>query len=128
MCGTLLAYELILTSFDLLPRSSAGARGVHQAIGAAFQAAEEIEKAEGKSDTTVFARRISDAITEPGGVAPADNKVKKGRDLSEVLGTFEVMYFGTVPCTEMRGQHVVLQRLGMLLVSRVHFLLAGVLP
>lgn len=98
-------------------RIKAGARGVHQAVGAAFQAAEEIEKAEGKSDTTVFARRISDAITEPGGVAPADNKVKKGRDLSEVLGTFEVMYFGTVPCTEMRGQHVVLQRLGMLLNS-----------
>lgn len=115
-----------LTSFDLLPRSSAGAQTVHKAIGAAFQAAELIEKqAEGKSDVLSFARRVSDIPdslkADPAKKPDTRNKVKKGRDLSEVLGTFEVMYFGTVPCTEMRGQHVVLQRLGMLLVSSVHF-------
>lgn len=101
-------------------RIKAGAQAVHTAIGAAFQAAELIEKqAEGKSDVTTFARRISELPDQPDPAKKPDtrNKVKKGRDLSEVLGTFEVMYFGTVPCTEMRGQHVVLQRLGMLLNS-----------
>eukprot|EP00040_Diaphanoeca_grandis_P033697 m.206812 g.206812 ORF g.206812 m.206812 type:complete len:812 (-) comp32969_c3_seq2:226-2661(-) len=39
------------------------------------------------------------------------NAVQSGRDLSEVLGTFEVMFMGTVSCTEMRGQHVIVQKL-----------------
>jgi len=35
------------------------------------------------------------------------NAVQSGRDLSEVLGTFEVMFMGTMPCAEMRGQQVI---------------------
>lgn len=110
---------------------------MHSAIGTAFNYDLELqERNVDNSERSLYARRttsltgqITDGGLKSGETISEDTEVESGRgagatagasklrDVSEVLGTYEVMYFGSLPCQEMRGQHVVLQKLGIMLHS-----------
>eukprot|EP00037_Helgoeca_nana_P005552 m.52439 g.52439 ORF g.52439 m.52439 type:complete len:811 (+) comp16534_c0_seq1:273-2705(+) len=100
---------------------TASADDVRQAIGSAFRAAAELtrrDKNDMSKEGNAYARRMSKVMPDAangaapnGDVAQAEtptkrNAVQAGKDASEVMGTFEMVYLGSSPVKHKNGRTV----------------------